>query len=111
MKWGPTFKSSPAPADRTRRSWELRKWISGFHCHRESRLMRPHLRLFTGLDSASSAVAEPTATVSLGHLLRVVSHAQQSNRAWLKDFADDEIQVSADLYEVLEAYWNLRPSA
>ncbi len=74
--------------------------------------MRPHLRLFTGLDSSSTAVAgEPEVTVSLGHLLRVLAHAQRGNRGWLKDFADDEVRISADLHEVIEAYWNLRPSA
>jgi len=74
--------------------------------------MRPHLRLFTGSEASSTAVAgEPEVTVSLGHLLRVLSHAQRGNRAWLKDFADEEVRISADLYEVIEAYWNLRPSA
>lgn len=74
--------------------------------------MRPHLRLFTGSDASATALStEPEVTVSLGHLLRVLAHAQRGNRAWLKDFSDDEVRISADLYEVIEAYWNLRPSA
>jgi len=38
-------------------------------------------------------------------------HALRCNRTWLEDFEDDELQVSADLYEVISAYTHLRPSA
>jgi hypothetical protein len=31
-----------------------------------------------------------------------------SDRTWLKDFAADEITVSADLYDVLQAYRHFR---
>lgn len=72
--------------------------------------MRPRLRLFTGEDQGS-VVAEPPVTVSLGEISRVLADAVQSDRAWLSDFADDQIQISADLYEVLSAYMHLRPSA
>jgi hypothetical protein len=36
----------------------------------------------------------------------------RSQRTWLRDFADDEITISTDLYEVLLAYQHYRrPSA
>lgn len=49
--------------------------------------------------------------VRLKQILRVLSEAVQSDRTWLNDFADDEIKVSADLYEVLTLARRLRPAA
>ncbi len=72
--------------------------------------MRHRLRLYTGEDDAT-AVAEPGMTVKLGEITGILAEAVQNDRTWLQDFEDDEIQISADLYEVLCAYWNLRPSA
>ena len=72
--------------------------------------MRPRLRLFTGEDSCTT-MAEPQVTVRLGDVTRILADAVRSDRTWLEDFEDDEIQVSSDLFEVLSAYWHLRPSA
>ena len=72
--------------------------------------MRPRLRLFTGEDE-STTVAEPHVSVRLGQITGALADAVQTNRRWLSDFADDEVQISEDLYEVLSAYWHLRPSA
>ena len=71
--------------------------------------MRPRLRLFTGDDY--TALEEPRVNIRLGDVLRILNDAVQWDRAWLNDFADDEVQVSADLYEILSAYSHLRPSA
>lgn len=58
------------------------------------------------------ASAGPQVTVSVGEVLPLLAHAVASQRTWLKDFADDEISISADLYEVLLAYqYYHRPSA
>jgi len=72
--------------------------------------MRPQLRLYTGEDSATM-VAEPPIPVRLGEISEALADAVLSRRTWLSDFAEEEIQISADLYEVLSAYWHLRPSA
>lgn len=72
--------------------------------------MRHRLKLYTG-DEASTAVAEPEVTVSLGELADILADAVRTRRAWLSDFADDRIQVSSDLYDVLSTYWNLRRGA
>lgn len=72
--------------------------------------MRPRLRLFTG-DGESTAIVEPQVSVRLGEITRVLADAVQSKRRWLHDFADDEVQISEDLYEILSAYSHLRPSA
>ena len=72
--------------------------------------MRPRLRLFTG-DEQTSPVAEPQVSVRLGQITNILADAIRSNRRWLSDFEDDEIQISEDLFEVLSTYWHLRPSA
>ena len=71
--------------------------------------MRPRLRLFTGDDSI--AVDQPQVSMRLGEVIRLLDDAVNWDRTWLTDFADDEIKVSADLYEILSAYSHLRPSA
>lgn len=72
--------------------------------------MRPRLRLFVG-DEDAAPYAEPEISVPLGEITRVLADAVYSNRAWLRDFANDEVKISADLYEILSAYMHLRPSA
>jgi hypothetical protein len=76
------------------------------------------LRIYRGPhdDSATSTMpVRPSAsqvTVSVGEVLPLLAHAVASQRTWLKDFTDDEISISADLYEVLLAYqYYRRPSA
>ncbi|MBI3864598.1 MAG: hypothetical protein HY290_22175 [Planctomycetia bacterium] len=73
--------------------------------------MRPHLKLYTGEDDSSTAVAEPEVSMTLGEISEILADAVRTKRAWLHDFEDDRLQVSADLYEVLSAYWNLRRGA
>lgn len=42
--------------------------------------------------------------VSLADIVPLLVHASQTNRVWMEDFADDIVQVSKDLYELLLAY-------
>ena len=72
--------------------------------------MRPRLRLYTG-ETEGSVLAEPQISVRFGDITRVLDDAVRRNRTWLADFEDDEVQISADLYEILSAYLHLRPSA
>ena len=72
--------------------------------------MRPRLRLYTGEDDYGTAV-QPQVTVRLGDITRVLADALSWDRSWLRDFEDDEVQVSTDLYEVISSYSHLRPSA
>lgn len=60
-----------------------------------------------------SYVTEPErVTVALEDILPILADAVRSKRKWVNDFLDEEITVSADLYEVLMAYRHLRtPSA
>jgi hypothetical protein len=77
-----------------------------------------HLRLYRGPeDAAAPTLAKTSAgkacvTVSLSEVLPLLADAVSSRRTWLSDFDDDEVTVSADLYEVLLAYqYYRRPSA
>lgn len=75
------------------------------------------LRIYNGPDDASAtlaASATPTRCLqlSLGELLPLLVDAYQRQRTWLRDFDDDAVTISSDLYEVLLAYQHYRrPSA
>ena len=82
--------------------------------------MRPnHLRVYHGpqeesatINLAESQVRRDAVHVPLMEVLPLLSDAVQSERTWLRDFADDEVTISMDLYEVLLAYQHYRrPSA
>jgi hypothetical protein len=78
-----------------------------------------HLRVYYGPqeDSPKSSAAQlqvrgETVTVPLMEVLPLLADAVQSERTWLRDFSDDEVTISMDLYEVLLAYQHYRrPSA
>jgi hypothetical protein len=81
--------------------------------------MAHQLRIYRGPNEESAtkpAVHTNTHTnqisVSVGEVLPLLADAINSQRTWLKDFKDDEMTISADLYEVLLAYrYFRRPSA
>jgi hypothetical protein len=77
-----------------------------------------HLKIYRGPDHATvptlakDATGKPCVTVPLSEALPLLAEAFNAQRTWLSDFDDDEITVSADLYEVLLAYqFYRRPSA
>jgi len=78
-----------------------------------------HLRIYCGpqTDADTTEVAEAksarqSVTVPLVDVLPLLADAVQSERTWLRDFEDDEITISMDLYEVILAYRHYRrPSA
>lgn len=76
-----------------------------------------HLRVYYGPqeETTNLDVAEPRqekVTVPLMEIMPLLADAVQSQRTWLRDFADDEVTISMDLYEVILAYQHYRrPSA
>ena len=81
-------------------------------------MARPQLRVYLGLEDSSEpelAATSPSAhgdvTVELGDVLPLLADAVHSRRAWLQDFANEPGTMSADLYEVLMAYQELRQTA
>ena len=78
----------------------------------------PQLRIYDGGNRETEQVIEaathsPQAvTVSLSDVFPLLADAVQNDRTWLQDFADDEVTISADLYDVIMAYQHFhRPSA
>ena len=74
--------------------------------------MAAHLRLcpLSTQDSEPTG-PEPAVRISLGDLLPLVALAHRQNYVWLRDFLDDEVTITEDLYEVLRAFRASRPSA
>src|SRR5271157_2546434 len=77
-----------------------------------------HLRVYYGPQEESATVhvadgkVRDTINVPLMEVLPLLADAVRSDRTWLRDFADDEVNISMDLYEVLLAYQHYRrPSA
>jgi hypothetical protein len=54
---------------------------------------------------------DPDVHVRLRDLLPIVAVAERMNYVWLKDFLDDEVAVSEDLYEVMQAFRGSRPTS
>jgi hypothetical protein len=73
--------------------------------------MAAHLRVYpVNREAVASSEMEPSVRVSLAELLPLVALAHRKNYVWLRDFLDDEVTVSADLYEVLRAFHCQRPA-
>jgi hypothetical protein len=82
-------------------------------------MARANLRIYRGpVEKKTAAPVRPASksgaanvTVNLGEVLPLLADAVKSQRTWLTDFEDDEITISADLYEVLLAYQYFRHPA
>ncbi len=72
--------------------------------------MHSRLRLFTGEDEALD-VEQLKVKISFGELSTILFEACRKQRAFLRDFEDDEVQLTDDLYQVLTANCRLRPGA
>jgi hypothetical protein len=77
--------------------------------------MPTHLRLFPEREEIEQFEdmdsSEATVRIRLGDLLPLMAMAQKMHFIWLKDFLDDEVQISTDLHDVLQAFRGVRPSA
>ena len=73
--------------------------------------MAARLRLYTPPEEPATDRSEPEVRVRLGDLLPLVAMAQRMNFIWLKDFLDDEVGISRDLYEVVQAFRSSRPTS
>ena len=77
-------------------------------------MAQPQLRVFVGPEEAGVETAESPAQVrvALSDILPALLDAARSNRGWVADFADEEVAISQDLYDVVMAYqYFCRPSA
>lgn len=72
--------------------------------------MQHRLKVFLSEDAVETAKV-PSITVSLREISGILAEAVNGRKAWLEDFADDPIQIPADLFDVVQAYRRLRKSA
>ena len=73
--------------------------------------MKRRLRLFVGDEDQAENLNQTQVAIELGEFTRILSDAIIWDRTWLHDLNDEEVKISSDLYEVLMAYSQLRPSA
>jgi hypothetical protein len=85
---------------------------------KDNAMVQPRLRIYygpSGDPDTTRSASEPssnTVTVPLREVFGWLIDAVHSGRTWLSDFEDDEVTISADLYEVILAYQHYRrPSA
>jgi len=77
-------------------------------------MARGHLRVYHGPEEITYPTLGPqhgdkrSVTLSVRDVLPLLADAVRSERTWLRDFDDDEITISPDLYEVLLAYQHFR---
>jgi hypothetical protein len=53
----------------------------------------------------------PSIPIRLSDLYPLLAQAYRDNYVWLHDFEEDQLLVSNDLFEVVRAFSNCRPSA
>ena len=74
--------------------------------------MAAQLRVYPGPEQTEPVEAqEPNVTIRLGDLLPLVALAERLRFIWLKDFLDDEVMITSDLHDILQAFRSARPSA
>lgn len=73
--------------------------------------MRQRLKVFIGNDEPAQESVTQEVAMDLNEFTSILSDAIIWDRTWLTDLADEQVKISADLYEVLQAYSQMRPSA
>ena len=53
----------------------------------------------------------PSIPIRLADLYPLLAQAYRDNYVWLRDFEDEELLVSNDLFQVVRAFSDSRPSA
>jgi hypothetical protein len=69
------------------------------------------LRVFPHPEEDREDLINPSISIRLSELYPLLAQAYRDNYVWLRDFEDDELLVSNDLYEVVRAFADCRPSA
>ncbi len=62
-------------------------------------------------DEAPEAPHSPVVPIRLADLYPLLAQAYRDNYVWLRDFEDDQLLVSPDLFEIVRAFADCRPSA
>lgn len=78
---------------------------------RKARQPAPRLKLFRGPGEEATPAPARAVSIRLMDLYPVLAQAYGDNYVWLRDFEQDEVVVSSDLFEVVQAFGDCRPSA
>jgi hypothetical protein len=81
---------------------------------KEIQMATTRLRVYDGPSAEPEADHEsnsPGVPIRLVELYPLLAQAFRDNFVWLRDFEDDELLVSNDLFEVVRAFSDYRPSA
>jgi hypothetical protein len=73
--------------------------------------MAARVRLYTPPEVEVEERPDPDVCVRLGDLLPLAAMAQRMNFIWLKDFLDDEVKISQDFYDVMQAFQSSQPTS
>ena len=72
----------------------------------------PHLRIYPHREEPQHNYrSEPRVAMKLSDLFPLLAEAFRGDYLWLDDFADDQVLVTTDLYEIVNAFAQCRPSA
>lgn len=92
-----------------------------FSLRKSSLMSQPSLRVFPSnhldrrqqreLDQVTGVAQPKRVSVPLSKVVPLLMEAAETNRAWLHDFADDKVEIDADLFDVLMAYHSMRGTA
>ena len=74
-------------------------------------MMSTRLRIYEAPEEDVTFIPDPDVRVRLGDLLPLAAMAQRMNFIWLKDFLEDEVMVTHDLYEVMQAFQCTHPTS
>ncbi len=74
-------------------------------------MMTTKLKLYSPPQEETYSIPDPDVRVRLGDLVPLLTVAQRMNFIWLKDFLDDEVAVSQDLYEVMQTFGAGQPTS
>jgi hypothetical protein len=75
------------------------------------------LRVFFGPEEDAPLALAPAqertdrVTVPVSEVFPALAQALASHRSWVHDFADDEVTISTDLYEIILAFQHYRDRA
>jgi hypothetical protein len=72
--------------------------------------MAAQLRVYPAPE-ADYAEPLPVVRISLKDLLPLLALARRNHYVWLQDFLDEEVSISSELYDTLQAFRACRPSA
>jgi hypothetical protein len=74
-------------------------------------MIRRQLRVYRTAEEHPRPAPPAIVPMRLGDLLPLIEDAHRDKFVWLDDFLDDEIRVTQDLYQILQAFREVRPSA